>query len=172
MAAPSRVRDYSELGETDTAARPVPSAWQPWPSTPAITGTTSDPALGTGATIQHEYNQVGKTVDFWVRFVFGTGFDPGSGFWQITLPVAPISSPRLIDAEAMAIDSSDTYKIHDVKPVIDPQLATSVSGDAARLFLFSPGGLLGDASAVASATAPFAWDDGDIVNITGRYEAA
>lgn len=63
--------------------------------TPALTATTTSPTLGTGNVKQGRYfqvdNQVWVAVQIWVA---STGFVTGSGTYEISLPVAPVTTIR------------------------------------------------------------------------------
>lgn len=146
--------------------------------TPTIDSTGDAVDLGTSPTQTGSYIRIGDLVWYWARIVFGTSSDNGTGIYQVNLPVAPTLGGRMtgsgmvIDADSAPVNYSPTL----VLPVLDNQLATSVSGDAEKLFLFldGDGGTsgLGDATSLVGETAPFTWADGDIVNISGVYEAA
>lgn len=58
--------------------------------TPTITGSTTDPTLGTSSTAAGRYRQHGTRVWGRVRFKFGaSGVNAGSGTYGFLLPVQP-----------------------------------------------------------------------------------
>lgn len=61
------------------------SAWTTY--TPTLTGTESNPTLGSGATAQGRYWRVGRTVTVEVIIKFGSGMSKGGGFYEVSLPV-------------------------------------------------------------------------------------
>lgn len=84
--------------------------------TPALTATTSDPTLGTGAFQNGVIHLNGEHVTAWITIRFGTGSAAGSGTYKIGLPSSypiftgsqdtPVGTARLIDdsgAEAVGI---------------------------------------------------------------------
>jgi len=60
-------------------------AWRSY--SPAWTGTTTSPAIGNG-TLFGQYTQIGETVIAEIWLVIGSTTSLGSGYWEITLPVA------------------------------------------------------------------------------------
>jgi hypothetical protein len=54
--------------------------------TPSISATSSL-TLGTGASVVGRYTQIGKSVTYQGNVVFGTGFNPGTGSYYISLPI-------------------------------------------------------------------------------------
>lgn len=61
----------------------------PWTAyTPNLTATVANPNIGNG-TITGRYRQSGKTVHFVIDILIGSTTTRGSGFWQVSLPVAP-----------------------------------------------------------------------------------
>lgn len=59
-----------------------------WPTyTPNITGTESNPSLGSGATAQGRYIRYGRMVHVEVIIKFGSGMTRGGGFYEVSLPV-------------------------------------------------------------------------------------
>lgn len=61
------------------------SAWTTY--TPSLTGTESNPSLGSGSTAQGRYWRVGRTVTVEVIIKFGSGMSKGGGFYEVSLPV-------------------------------------------------------------------------------------
>lgn len=59
-------------------------AWTAY--TPTITADGGGFSLGNG-TISGRYKQLGKTVYFHVKFIYGSTTNPGSGHWNFSLPV-------------------------------------------------------------------------------------
>jgi hypothetical protein len=65
----------------------IDGAWISW--TPVLTGSTTNPTLGTGGVAYGRYKQVGKHVHFYGGVKWGNaGNSGGSGFILLTLPVA------------------------------------------------------------------------------------
>lgn len=57
---------------------------EPW--TPGLTGSVSNPNLGTGSTLNGGLCRFGRFYWAWFEIVIGTGSTAGSGFYKITLP--------------------------------------------------------------------------------------
>lgn len=66
---------------------------------PTLTGTVSNPSIGNGSIIGR-YRTSGKTVDFRIEILVGSTTTRGSGFWGVTLPVAPRSDGTMQAASA------------------------------------------------------------------------
>lgn len=120
--------------------------------TPSLTATSSNPTLGTGSSVSGRYMRLGDIVFFQVLIVFGTGASAGSGFYEISYPVAssgpnfPVGSGWLVDSS-----TSNTYVV-----TCD---GSSTGGIRMRS---QTGGLVTHSS-------PFAWTDGDEMRVTGWY---
>lgn len=102
---------------------------------PTFDTTGDDVNLGSGALQQGHYVEFGELVFFTARIVWGSSPDEGSGFYQPTIPVVPATGP-FVAGGGFVLNASDEYKPYPVLPVLDDQLATSVSGDDEKPFLF------------------------------------
>jgi hypothetical protein len=61
--------------------------------TPVLTAATTNPTLGTGSSVAGEFERFGDWVVGAVEIVWGTsGVAAGSGFYEISLPVAMVAS--------------------------------------------------------------------------------
>lgn len=54
--------------------------------TPVFNAVTTSPVLGTGGFVNGFYYQIFDQIFTWGEFRFGTGFSPGSGNFEVTLP--------------------------------------------------------------------------------------
>jgi hypothetical protein len=148
-------------GEGSTASISIEStAWTAY--TPTITADGGGFALNNG-TLTGRYKQVGKTVFFKLRFVYGSTTSPGSGHWNFSLP-------------ATAYDSDFTFS------------ATILDDGAAWYGGIGNGNYTGSTSNFAVITTspsasvatwvpvgnggPFTWGAADNITISGSYEAA
>lgn len=128
----------------------------PWPTyTPTWTASTTDPTLGNGV-LEGWAVEVGKLTFFVVELTFGSTTDPGSGTWDFGLPSQPRSSLRTPIGNILCRDDSvGTVRLGNLQTF-------STSGVRAQTFDDVPVG----------AAAPFTWATGDMVTLTGFYEAA
>ncbi len=130
--------------------------WQSW--TPTLTN------LSGGTLTFAKYIQVGKTVHFRFRYVLG-----GAGVGTtptITLPVAASS-----DYDTSGSDTSTMQVTGQLNDVTGgrwiPVLGFTSSTVVAVFYINSS-----PTWATVSATTPFTWASGDIIEIYGTYEAA
>jgi hypothetical protein len=129
------------------------AAWDTY--TPLWTATTTSPTLGNG-TMTGSYNQVGKTVRFRIRIVLGSTTTVGSGTYFFTLPVTSTLAASDVVCFAALLDSSAPARA----------ARTGIVNTASTFFLLDNAGI------VVSNAAPWVWASGDIISITGVYEAA
>lgn len=138
-------------------------AWAAYASTPTWTSTTN-PAIGNG-TIAGHYVQLGKTVHFRVKITMGSTTTYGSGGYSVGLPVAhnhgaesAIGRVHMLDTSASTRYGGQAYTVSSNSDTV------FLSYTQASLSLNSSGGI--------TATGPFTWASGDILTVTGTYEAA
>jgi hypothetical protein len=96
--------------EVRDAVTGIQAAWATY--TPALTASGSNPTLGTGSSVNGSYNQIGKTIIGEADIIFGTaGFAAGTGVYEISMPVAPISGSTgtgIIAGSGVFFDASGT----------------------------------------------------------------
>ncbi|SFO14397.1 hypothetical protein SAMN04489713_104260 [Actinomadura madurae] len=133
------------------------SAWTTY--TPALTATSSNPTLGSGATAQGRYTRYGRTVHVEVIIKFGTsGTGAGNGFYEVSLPVtARTQTVGRRTGSAYCYDNSE-QDFYDGACFIN----TSETGKA-RVSIDS---------AVVGHGVPFSWSTNDELGFTLTYEAA
>ena len=148
-------------GEGSTATISIEStAWTSY--TPTITADGGGFALNNG-TLTGRYKQVGKTVFFNLKFVFGSTTSAGTGHWNFSLPVT-------------AYDSNFTFSA----AILDDGNAWyggigngNYTGSTSSFAVIIPGT---NASVTTWASVgnggPFIWGTADNITITGSYEAA
>lgn len=148
-------------GEGSTATISIEStAWTAY--TPTITADGGGFALNNG-TLTGRYKQIGKTVFFSLKFLFGSTTSAGTGHWNFSLPVT-------------AYDSNFTFSA----AILDNTVAWyggigngNYTGSTSSFAVIIPGT---SASVTTWATVgnggPFIWGTGDNITITGSYEAA
>lgn len=141
---------------------------------PTITATTTDPDLGAGATIEGGWQPVGSLVWWWAHVILGTDPDPGSGYWIISLPKAPVSDPNRIVGDGSIVDASAeaTGQFRPVRVACAAALATALSVDEASAFLFDASGPSAVLTALIADDAPFVWAAGDSITVSGLYQPA
>jgi hypothetical protein len=147
--------------EGSTATISIEStAWTSY--TPTMTADGGGFALNNG-TLTGRYKQVGKTVFFSLKFVFGSTTSPGAGHWNFGLPVT-------------AYDSNFTFSA----AILDDTVAWyggigngNYTGSTSSFAVIIPGTNASVTTwAVVGNGGPFLWTTNDNITITGSYEAA
>ena len=148
-------------GEGSTATISIEStAWTAY--TPTISADGGGFALNNG-TLTGRYKQIGKTVFFKLKFVFGSTTNAGSGHWNFSLPVTAYDSDFTFSASILDsgvawyggigngnyTGSTTTFAVN----------VTSPNAAVATWVVVGNGG-------------PFSWGAADNITITGSYEAA
>lgn len=124
------------------------------------TGSGSNPAIGNGS-FQALFRQDNKWVDVTYIITMGSTTTFGTGTWTLALPVT--ARFAAVQAEGRAIDiSGSTTQGYAVE--VDPSTTA--------LALRCDPIVAGNVDRVLTATQPFTWSTGDILTVTGRYEAA
>lgn len=127
----------------------------PWTAyTPTWAGTTASPTLGNG-TLTGRYMQAGKWVQYRIRVTFGSTTNVGSGIYSWTLPVAALAT-QMVAGQGLARNAAGNSRAYRFARV--STATTVVLEDAA--------------GAQVTHAAPLAWANGDIIDISGSYEAA
>ena len=148
-------------GEGSTATISIEStAWTSY--TPTITADAGGFALNNG-TLTGRYKQVGKTVFFKLKFVFGSTTAAGTGHWNFSLPVT-------------AYDSDFTFSA----AILDSGIAWyggigngNYTGSTSSFAVIIPGTSAATTTwATVGNGGPFSWGTADNITITGSYEAA
>lgn len=129
-------------------------AWVDW--TPTLTNLT----LGNG-TLGASYAKVGRTVMYRFRFVLGSTSAVGTSP-RFTLPVAP-DSGIVANQDVMG-----DVNLTDTGTANRRGMALLSSGSTVELFGYSSTGVL----VVITDMVPHPWAPGDIINVSGTYEAA
>jgi hypothetical protein len=113
--------------------------------------------------VSGRYKQIGKTVFFYAKLVYGSTTSPGSGHWNFGLPVTAHSSNFTFSASIL--DSgvawyggigNGNYTGSTTSFAVN---VTSPSASTATWVVVGNGG-------------PFTWGDADNITISGSYEAA
>jgi hypothetical protein len=134
-------------------------AWQSY--TPTIGG--AGWALG-NATVTGLYCQIGKTVHFAIRVVFGSTSTYGAGRPTLSLPVTATSAAGNFDfvTNVAYFDNSATVRY---------QGTADFSTTNVDLFVWSASGTYVSSLGVTSAV-PMTWGTSDVIYVSGTYEAA
>lgn len=135
-------------------------AWTAY--TPTITSDTGTFSIGNGS-ITGRYKQLGKTVFFYIKLVYGSTSTPGNGHWKFGLPVTAYNTNYQFSASILdnglswygGIGNGNYIGSTTSFAVITPSPTSSSTG-------WVPVGNGG----------PFTWGDADNITISGSYEAA
>lgn len=149
----------SDIGDLEADIAGLEAAWISF--TPTWTTSGTAPSLGNG-TLTGKYRQVGKTIQFRVRFVPGSTTTFGTGNYFFALP--PFASVSLgsfdlpTEGSGVAVDVSTQVRYRIIPTINTTTVVWLNTGDN------NPG--------VVQATAPATWANGDSFNFGGTYEAA
>ena len=148
------------LGDAiDTSVGSGLLAWVAY--TPTIGG--AGWALG-NASVTGLYCQLGKTVQFAIRVVFGSTSTFGAGRPTLSLPVTATSAAGNFDflTDVAYFDNSATLRYLG---------AADFSTTNVDLFVWGSAGTYVSSLGVTSAV-PFTWASTDVIYVSGTYEAA
>lgn len=132
----------------------IQAAWEAYTPT---WGAPTPPTLGNG-TLTGRYRRVGKTVDYEVSLVAGSTTGGGTGQWSFGLPLTYNSRYALRSLFGRAL-------LHTAAGAYYP--ATVFSAGALSVSLITT-----DTRSVMSTGTPITLAAGDIITLSGRYEAA
>ena len=135
-------------------------AWTAY--TPTISSDTGTFSIGNGS-ITGRYKQLGKTVFFYIKLVYGSTSTPGNGHWKFGLPVTAQNTNYQFSASILdngvawygGIGNGNYIGSTISFVVITPSQSTS----STTWVSVGNGG-------------PFTWGDADNITISGSYEAA
>ena len=146
-------------GQVLTAAtlNTIGAAWESW--TPVLTGSTTNPNLGSTGTSIGRYARVNKIVIAQAQFAFGgTGIAAGTGFYKCSLPItAQAANPA--SGTALAVDVSTFASTANVTYLDSTTQAVGIGSG-------------GGAFAASIGAATYVWAAGDIIRFFICYEAA
>jgi hypothetical protein len=159
MAAIPVVSDGNTIlaAHHDAIATELNGPWSPY--TPALTASTTNPTLGSGATTSGRYKVIASgLVIFNARIVFGSsGALAGTGTYSVSLPVAANTSVVTPNSNVALFDNSSSTR--NIGVLI---IATSTTAQ-----IWAHGGTSGVTNAV-----PWTWAASDQINYAGVYEPA
>ena len=135
-------------------------AWKPWTPTVAAGGGGVANALGNG-TVSGTYTQVGKTVHWHVRIVFGSTTVVGDSVFEFTMPVSGKSNALQSIGAAELIDATGSIYPASVYAYLNSMLIYSHQVSGTAIYVFPLRGAV-----------PFPWAAGDAIVANGTYEAA
>lgn len=146
------------------AAELASSVWQDY--TPILTATVTNPTLGTGAVSTARYCRVGKQITYQGLIKFGTGLNPGSGGYRVSIPVPVRASPFHVMGQGWANNAAQT--------LVATMVTLLYQGLAPMSFNWVPLDTVGSAGSWGGMNhgTPFAWAAGDEIHWGIVYEAA
>ena len=151
--------------EVRDAINGIQAAWSTY--TPALTASTANPTLGTGATQLGRYWQVGKSITCHGKIVFGaSGSAAGTGTYQIRLPVAA-NIAAWNDRRIGLATILDVSTGNQATPFAN--LDPASGGFFTMAYLTA---LPASNAILVAAAAPWAWAAGDTLWWAVTYEAA
>lgn len=135
-------------------------AWTTY--TPTITADGGGFSLGNG-TVSGRYKQLGKTVHFHAKFIYGSTTNPGSGHWNFSLPVTAQNANFTF--AAAILDSGVAW----YGGIGNGNYTGSTTSFAVNVT--SPNASVSTWVVVGNG-GPFTWGNADNITISGSYEAA
>jgi len=148
-------------GEGSTATVSIEStAWTAY--SPTITADGGGFALNNG-TLTGRYKQIGKTVFFKLKFVFGSTTAAGTGHWNFSLPATSYDTNFTFSAAILDNGNAWYGGIGNGNYTgSTSSFAVIIPGTSASVTTWASVGNGG----------PFIWGDADNITISGSYEAA
>lgn len=135
----------------------INSDWQSW--SPTLTNLT----LGSGGTVIAYYREVGKSVDFYFDFTFGTGSAVGTDpSFSLPVPVSgmyPVGNSSSFPGFSVLLDASVNWK---------QAMMQLTSTTVVKFFYWNS---VGSAQQI-TATVPHTWNAGDKFIASGTYRRA
>lgn len=141
-----------------------PEIWTAY--TPALTVQTlgTNPMLGSGATDSGRSIRIGGLATVLIDIVFGSGMTPGSGSYEISLPVA-IKSPLAFSVIGQVLMS------HSGSSAFGLAVPGGAGGNVAnKIQIKYPGGSPSGADTNVTNAAPWTWAAGDAIRALLTYE--
>jgi hypothetical protein len=136
------------------------TAWTAY--TPTITSDSGTFILGNG-TSTGRYKQIGKTVFFHAKLIYGSTSSPGTGHWNFSLPVTAQNSNFTFSATILDDGASWYGGIGN----------GNYTGSTTSFAVIIPGTNPSVTTwAVVGNGGPFSWGTADNITISGSYEAA
>lgn len=129
--------------------------------TPTWTQSTTNPTLGNGVLLG-EFRRVDKEVDFLIQLTIGSGTILGTGTFLFALPATAKRISWSAFGSVLDVSASTTIGI----PIAAEATSTTLVG--IRQWPAGAGGQY----QVVNQTQPIAWGTGDVLTVSGRYEAA
>jgi hypothetical protein len=149
--------DTGPTGATGAGASDL-TAWTSY--TPTITADGGGFSLGNGVA-SGRYKQIGKTVFFYAKLVYGSTTQPGTGHWNFSLPVTAQSSNFTFSAAIL--DSGNAW----YGGIGNGNYTGSITSFAVNVT--SPNAGIATWVVVGNG-GPFTWGNADNITISGSYE--
>lgn len=148
--------DITIAGQLSVAGADVTGAWNSW--SPAWTATTTNPVLGNG-TLTGFYKQVGKTTYWSLRLAIGSTTTLGTGTWILSLPFTASGHYATLDNVGSGVAN------------VSAAASCTTATTRLRAGLATVDVILGLGN-LADGTHPAAWANGNVLSLSGTYEAA
>lgn len=135
---------------------------------PDLTASTTNPNLGADGEIVGAWHRNGHMITAWARWLFsGTGLDPGSGAFGLSVPFAADSSIMETTSGSSAVTFAVAFgRIHDNSTGTNTTTVTGQFFSANAIRLHFSG-----ANTTVTNSSPFTWDEGDRGIVLFQYIA-
>jgi hypothetical protein len=140
--------------------------------TPTLTGSTTDPTLGSGSSVSGFYKRLGRWVRGKAVITFGSsGTNAGSGDYGLLLPVEPVNRPHAIGIGYL-VDYSDNVRFLVASAAVSPPLWAANTSKAVIVVSNAAGAGFSTGANPVGAAAPWTWAENDQIILKFDYEAA
>lgn len=140
--------------------------------TPTLTGSSSNPTLGSGSSATGYYKRLGRMVFGYCTVAFGTsGVAAGSGYYGLLLPVAPVNRDQPIGI-GYCYDNSDNNRFVVAAAAVSPYYWSAATAKAIIVVTNVAGAGIGTGANPVGAAVPWTWAASDSISLQFNYEAA
>jgi hypothetical protein len=161
QASSNAIGDIGATGATGATGASASDLTEWTAYTPTITSDSGTFILGNG-TLTGRYKQIGKTVFFHAKLIYGSTSSPGTGHWNFSLPVTAQNSNFTFSATILDDGASWYGGIGN----------GNYTGSTTSFVVIIPGTSPSVTTwAVVGNGGPFSWGTADNITISGSYEA-
>ena len=140
--------------------------------TPTLTGSTTDPTLGSGSTAVGYYKRIGRIVTGYCQLIFGTsGVAAGSGYYGLLLPVVPANRDQPIGI-GYCYDNNDNNRFVVAAAAVSTYYWSAATRKAIIVVTNPATEGIGSGNNPVGAAVPWTWQASDQILIQFSYEAA
>lgn len=140
--------------------------------TPTLTASTTSPTMGSGSSLTGYYKRLGRRVEGYAVVMFGSsGVAAGSGYYGLSLPVAPVNRNQPIGI-GYVFDQDDNSRFMIASAVISTPLWAAATAKCILVVTNAAGEGFGTGDNPVGAACPWTWAENDQMIVNFSYEAA